>query len=122
MHLERNRQLVVELLNALRAVDLDAIDRLVAPDYQQHNPKAANGREGLKEFLGAAGPLDVQVHRVLADGDLVAVHGHLRTWDMAVVDIFRLSEDGHVVEHWDVVQPVAGQSANGNDMFAQVTR
>jgi predicted SnoaL-like aldol condensation-catalyzing enzyme len=33
------------------------------------------------------------------------------------MDIFRLAEQGKVVEHWDVLQTVPEQSANGNSMF-----
>ena len=122
MHTDRNRRLVYEFFEALRNADLSAFDRLVAAEYQQHNPQAANGRQGLKDFVAAAGGLDVEIHRTLAEADLVAVHGHLRTWNMAVIDIFRFGEDGRIVEHWDVIQPVAESSVSGNDMFAQVTR
>jgi predicted SnoaL-like aldol condensation-catalyzing enzyme len=57
---------------------------------------------------------------VIAEGDLVMTHGLIPTSPedrgMAAADIFRL-EDGKIVEHWDVVQPVPETSANDNTMF-----
>jgi predicted SnoaL-like aldol condensation-catalyzing enzyme len=38
-----------------------------------------------------------------------------RHW--AGIDIFRLDENGKLVEHWDVLQVIPGKSANGNSMF-----
>jgi predicted SnoaL-like aldol condensation-catalyzing enzyme len=37
--------------------------------------------------------------------------------DYAGIDIFRLDDDGKVVEHWDVLQVVPTDSKNGNGMF-----
>jgi predicted SnoaL-like aldol condensation-catalyzing enzyme len=57
---------------------------------------------------------------VFADGDDVILHVHAvrepGTRDNAIVDIFRL-EDGKIVEHWDVVQPIPEKAANANGMF-----
>ncbi len=119
--IEGNKQAVTRFFDAFRTADVAAFDDLVAEDYAQHNPQAGNGRAALKEFLAAVGPLDVQVHRMVAEGDLVAVHGHLRTWDMAAMDIFRFDDDGRIIEHWDVLQPVSATTVSGNDMFSQVS-
>jgi predicted SnoaL-like aldol condensation-catalyzing enzyme len=57
---------------------------------------------------------------VFADGDYVILHVHAvrepGTRGNAIVDIFRL-EDGKIVEHWDVVQPIPEKAANANGMF-----
>jgi predicted SnoaL-like aldol condensation-catalyzing enzyme len=73
----------------------------------------------VQAFFAAAGAVDFKVHRIIAAGDLVAVHSHNKTWNTAVVDIFRLNDEGKIVEHWDVVQPIPDTTANGNDMFSQ---
>jgi predicted SnoaL-like aldol condensation-catalyzing enzyme len=118
---ERNKQTAARLYEAFRRKDVEAVDDLVAEDYAQHNPQAGNGRAALKEFIAAVGPLDVEIYRMVAEGDLVAVHGHLKTWDMAAMDMFRFDHDGRIVEHWDVLQPVPPTSVSGNDMFSQLS-
>ena len=118
---ERNKDAVNRLFEAFRAGDTDAFDALIAEDYVQHNPQVANGREAVKAFFGSAGPVDVEVYRMIGEGDLVAVHSHYKTSNMAGVDIFRFDDAGAIVEHWDVLQQVPESTASGNDMFSQLT-
>lgn len=118
---EENKQLVARVFDAFRAGDLDALDDLIAENYLQHNPQADNGLEAVKEFFRPVGPIDVDVHRVLAEGDLVVAHAHYKTWNMAGVDIFRIGTGGKIIEHWDVLQPVPETTVSGNDMFSQLS-
>ena len=118
---ERNKEVVQRLFEAFRAGDTDAFDELIVDDYVQHNPRAGNGLQAVKDFFAPVGPVDVEVHRVIAEGDLVAVHSHYKTWNMAGVDIFRLDNDGKIIEHWDVLQQVPETTASGNDMFSQLS-
>lgn len=101
-----------------------AFMRWVAPDYIQHNPGAASGRQAaidfLQPFFEANPNIQYTVHRVIASDGLVAVHNEARfapdAPPMAVVDIFRV-EKCKITEHWDVVQQVPEKSMNNNGMF-----
>lgn len=119
--IERNKEVVERLFDAFRAGDTDVFDELIVEEYVQHNPQAGNGLQAVKEFFAPVGPVDVEVHRVIAEGDLVAVHAHYKTWNMAGVDIFRLDDAGKIIEHWDVLQQVPEATASGNDMFSQLS-
>lgn len=101
-----------------------AFESWVAPNYIQHKASLPDGREAVILFLEKLferhpGRI-FTIHRVIASGDLVAVHYHSQATPedsgFAVVDIFRV-ENCRLVEHWDVVQPVPEQSANDNTMF-----
>jgi predicted SnoaL-like aldol condensation-catalyzing enzyme len=118
---ESNKEIVARLFDAFRAGDTDAFDELIVEDYRQHNPLAGDGRQAVKDFFARFGPVDVDVYRVIADGDLVAVHSHYKTLNSAAVDIFRFNEEGKIIEHWDVLQQVPTATASGNDMFSQLT-
>jgi predicted SnoaL-like aldol condensation-catalyzing enzyme len=105
----------------------DAFAQWVHPDYVQHDPNAPTGRDGTMEVLARhmeANPrMTHEVKRVIhGEGGMVAVHYHFRRRPedrgLAVVDLFRI-EDGHLVEHWDVMQPVPDPAdcKNDNGMF-----
>jgi len=102
----------------------EAFETWVDPGYIQHNPMAQTGREAaigfLEPFFTQHPAIHYSILRVIADGNLVAVHSHGAfapdDRGIAVVDILRV-EGCKVMEHWDVVQPVPEKSANTNGMF-----
>jgi predicted SnoaL-like aldol condensation-catalyzing enzyme len=102
----------------------EAFETWVDPGYIQHNPLAETGRDAAIKFLEPFFATHPDIHyaiaRIIADGNLVAVHSHgvFAAGDrgLAIVDILRV-EGCKVMEHWDVVQPVPEKSANTNSMF-----
>ncbi|WP_171164443.1 nuclear transport factor 2 family protein [Streptomyces sp. I05A-00742] len=102
----------------------EAAARYLGPVYIQHNPGAPDGPEAFVSFITHFGKqhpeLSMEFKRVVAEGDLVVLHSHMRTspedLGSAVMDIVRI-ENGRIVEHWDVVQPIPDKAANDNTMF-----
>jgi predicted SnoaL-like aldol condensation-catalyzing enzyme len=102
----------------------EAFETWVDPGYIQHNPLAETGRDAAIKFLEPFFATHPDIHytiaRIMADGNLVAVHSHgvfaAGERGIAVVDILRV-EGCKVMEHWDVAQPVPEKSANTNGMF-----
>ncbi|KPF93341.1 hypothetical protein IP81_03715 [Novosphingobium sp. AAP83] len=105
-----------------------SFEKWVDPGYIQHNPFAATGRDAaiafLEPFVANNPGQKTKIHRIIADGNMVAVHSHGWNEDgdaaakrgFAVVDIFRV-QGCRVMEHWDVLSPVPETAANSNTMF-----
>jgi len=124
--IERNKQVVRGFCET--AFNLkqpaEAAEQFLGREYIQHNPMAPDGPDAFVEFAGGfvsqAPGLSLEIKRIIAEDDLVLAHSHLKLSaddaGSAVADIFRL-EDGKIVEHWDVIQPIPESSANDHPMF-----
>ncbi|WWP82177.1 nuclear transport factor 2 family protein [Bradyrhizobium sp. 26S5] len=122
---EANRKAVLAFYEkGLNQKDADAALAYVGNRYVQHNPGAADGPDGFRKFIGFLREKFPNSHseikRSFVDGDYVILHVHAvrepGTRGNAIIDIFKL-EDGKIVEHWDVVQPIPETPANNNTMF-----
>lgn len=78
MSIEENKRLVRRFYQEIDEGDLDAMDELVAEDYQDHSPPPfpgfAPGREGLKQALRLfweATPGTHEIEDQIAEGDKV---------------------------------------------------
>jgi predicted SnoaL-like aldol condensation-catalyzing enzyme len=123
--LRRNKETVLAFYDLIiNKKDFNAATKYMGDDYIQHNPTAATGIEGLRiwmtEFYRRLPDLRANVRRVIAEGDLVALHVEGTNGPglggSALVDIFRV-KDGKIVEHWDVIQPIPKEVLNNNSMF-----
>jgi len=122
---EANKATVMEFYeSALNHKDFEAAVTFIGGRYVQHNPLIADGMEGLNAFLSFLKTnypnLRGEIKRVFADGDYVILHTHgVRIpgeRGSAIMDIFKL-EEGKIVEHWDVIQPIPESAINQNGMF-----
>ena len=103
----------------------ELLPALVATAYQPHVPRFAEqgapaaGRDALRERVLASGPIAHTVKRIIVDGDFVYAHvKYPGPIPIAGCDIFELDDAGLICAHWNVRQPISGDSARVEEHFA----
>jgi len=122
--LPANKALVEQFFRAVESRDKQTVTKIVREDYIQHMPNIPSGRAAILNYIDMMAPKGKGVMpkfaRVVAEGDLVAVH--FRREDpngpVATIEIFRI-QDGRIAEHWAVTEsiPPEEKSRNKNGMI-----
>ncbi len=123
--LESNKRSAIEFYRtAYFGNPSKAVDLFVGAEYIQHNPLVADGKQAFIDYFDEMAKdypgKSIEFIRAVAEGALVALHTH-QTWpddeQYVTMDFFRFDEAGKIVEHWDSIQEVSGESKNGNPMY-----
>ncbi|WP_316572504.1 nuclear transport factor 2 family protein [Neobacillus sp. YIM B06451] len=102
----------------------EAYQSYIAPEFRHHNPYFRGDAESLMiamEENAVQNPQKIlEVKLAVQEEDKVVVYSHVKQkpndLGAAVVHIFRF-EGNHIVELWDVGQPIPEDSPNENGMF-----
>jgi predicted SnoaL-like aldol condensation-catalyzing enzyme len=107
--------------------------RFFAPDCKQHNPYIQGGMDSLLESMASVqqeeGPkypeADFSIKRILADGDMVAVHTEILSsksdpakGGLRQVHLFRFDDrNNKIVEYWDITKVIEPDMPNPKSAF-----
>jgi len=124
-NLELNKQNAVHFYEmAYLGNPSQAVAQYVGDEYIQHNPVVGDGKQAFIDYFDEMHKdypeKTIEFVRVIAQGDLVALHTH-QVWpendQYVTMDFFRFDDNGKIVEHWDAIQSVPSTTKNGNTMY-----
>ena len=123
--LRQNKQNAVAFYKmAFEGNPKEAVELFVGSEYIQHNPLVGDGSQAFINYFEKMAEeypnKSIEFVRVIAEGNLVAVHTH-QTWpdmdEYVTMDFFSFDENGKIIEHWDSMQQIPKTSANKNTMY-----
>ena len=125
--LNNNKSIAKNFYQTLYEKDGGEINKYISPNYIEHQKSANYSVNGLQSYIKLR-LLDnpqhkMEIHRVIAQGDLVFLHVEEKLNDeksIARGELFRLL-NSKVVEHWSAEQAVPEEAANDNGMFSGPT-
>lgn len=126
MNLAQNKQNVIAFYEMMfnDCKPKEALDLYAGAEYKQHNPGVGDGKAAFiayfekmaQEYPGK----HVTIHHAIAEGNYVMLHCE-QTWpgdaNWAGMDLFKLDDQGKIIEHFDVLQTIPLTSENANGMF-----
>lgn len=124
-NLQNNKKNAIEFYKmAYEGNPSEAVKKYVGDDYIQHNPLVGNGKKPFIDYFEKMAKeypdKSINFVRTVAEGNLVALHTHQK-WpgdeEYVTMDFFRFDDNGKIVEHWDSMQQIPEESANGNSMY-----
>jgi predicted SnoaL-like aldol condensation-catalyzing enzyme len=120
-----HKNAAVEFVRLVGAGKLrEAYDRHTDGKFRHHNAFFRGDRASLLQAMEDNARISphkvLEVKHALEDGDIVAVHSHIRQHPqdrgVAAVHLFRF-EGGRIAEFWDISQAIPADSPNENGMF-----
>ena len=112
-----NKEKAVALIESLETGAHEPVGYINPNKYIQHNLAVGDGLEGFGAVVANApeGGFKAKVVRAFEDGDFVFLHTEYDFFGpKAGFDVFRF-EDGKIVEHWDIIQPIPSKEEWKND-------
>lgn len=124
-HIDLNKKNAIAFYQtAYKGEPAKAVQLYVGDVYIQHNPDVEDGKQGFIHYFERMAKefpeKEIDFVRVIAEGDLVALHTHQQWPDKdayITMDFFRFDDQGKIVEHWDSIQQIPEYSKSGNTMY-----
>jgi predicted SnoaL-like aldol condensation-catalyzing enzyme len=99
----KNKQIVEQFYKAV--IQKVSTTDVIKSDYIEHDPAVIHSGKSLDAYLREDINREIKVHRIIAEGDFVAVQSEFKRGDksFALYEILRV-EHSKIVEHWSVEQ------------------